>query len=191
MKPVMLILALATPAIAHDHGYLIHANLETGDLEIEFEWEDSHHLDMQSPDLPGWWTDELSFEEVLADPNDPHYNPDWAGLTPGAKIQLVLDSFDIGLFAHDHDDHAIQYGEGESVSLGTGFTDFTKPIIWRLDPATPGFDPTQPYWSVRFHIRDAAGLHADSPMYEFRVTPSPAGAVVLAGGLAFRRRRRN
>ncbi len=190
----------AGAAQAHDHGYLIslghehsgggHGNI----LEIEFEFSIAHTMHDPMFGLPGLSTDMLSFEEIIADPNDPHYHDGIATIAEGSKIRAVFTRFDAGVSAYDPFDLSNHMeAPGATFVVGTGGTNFDRAIIWNLDPSAPGFDAGAGVWTADFYITDAAGIHEDSQVYtmSLKMVPAPGSMLALgaAGLLAGRRRR--
>lgn len=186
-------------ANAHPHGYLVslghehsgggHGNM----LEIDFDFGMAHTMHHSLFGLPGLSEDMLSFEEILADLNDPHYHEGIATIAEGSKIRAVFTRFDAGVSAYDPFDLSIHMdAPGASFVVGTGGTDFDRNIIWNLDPSAPGFDAGAGVWTADFYITDAAGIHEDSQVYTMQLkVPAPGALPLLAGaGLAIRRRRR-
>lgn len=184
--------ALAPAALAHETGFLV-SRTETGALQVDFDFARPHHLHMGMTGLPGLATDELGFEEVIDDINEPHPAPHRLPLAQGAKIQLIFTAFDPGAYAADPISPVVLNSPGDSIDLGLGGSDFERPIILGVDPDAPGADPTMMIHTMSLFIRDLSGTHADSPVYTVRLEamiPAPAGLPALAAGLLLVRRRR-
>lgn len=189
----------ATTASAHPHGYLVslgdshggghHENM----LQINFDWMMAHTMHMPMFGLPGLSEDMLSFEEIIADPNDPHYHDGIIPIAEGTKIQAVFTRFDAGVSVYDPFDLSLQLNTpGVTFLIGTGGSDFNRKIIWNLDPSAPGFNAAAGVWTAEFYIRDTSGLHDDSQVYtmSLKMVPTPGALSLLAGaGLLARQRR--
>lgn len=180
-------------AAAHGSAYLTFVNAASNAIQVEYDWKDALMLDEQNPEFPGWSSDHLSFEEIINDRNDPHWDESMAFLASGSKVQIVFTGFDAGVYAYDGLDHATAFSSpGDSFSLGNGTTNFERQIIWRVDPDAPGFDAGAGVWNASFYLRDASGQHGDSEVYTMPLTIAPApGSLALLGaaGLMGRRRR--
>lgn len=186
-------------AHAHPHGYLVslgheHAGGHGNMLQIDFDFGMAHTMHHSLFGLPGLSEDMLSFEEILADLNDPHYHEGIATIAEGSKIRAVFTRFDAGVSAYDPFDLSNHMdAPGASFVVGTGGTDFNRNIIWNLDPSAPGFDAGAGVWTADFYITDAAGIHEDSQVYtmSLKMVPAPGSMLALgaAGLLAGRRRR--
>lgn len=197
-----------TSALAHPHGYLVtlggggggghggggHENM----LHITFDWMMAHGMKQSMFGLPGYSDDMLSFEEIIDDPNDPHWFEGMNPLAQGSKIQVVFTRFDVGVSAYDpfNMDEAMDT-PGESMTIGNGGDNFNRKIIWNLNPNAPGFDAGAGRWTADFYLRDSSGTHMESEVYTMalRIVPTPGtlGALAMAGMLAGRvggRRRR-
>jgi hypothetical protein len=185
----------AGAATAHPHGFLVYQDAASGQLRIDFDWAMAHHVDDVIPGVPGLAAAELSFEEIVSDPHEPHADPSRAPIAAGAKIVAVFTSFDAGVSAYDPADLLTPIDTpGQTFGVGTGGTDFDRAIIWSVNPAVPGFDHHAHHAHVSFFLRDVSGTHADSVEYTLALAPVPApGAGVLLGalGLAAARRRRH
>ncbi len=138
---------VAGAAAAHPHGYLVslgethHGGHSDNMLTIEFDWAMAHTMHHSMFGLPGLSEDMLSFEEIIDDPNDPHYHEGMAFLAEGSKVQAVFTHFDAGVSAYDPFDLGTQINmPGATFAIGNGTTNFDKHIIWNLDPSAPGFD---------------------------------------------------
>lgn len=186
-------------AHAHVHGYLISLGHEHGGghhenmLNIEFDWGMAHTMQHAMFGLPGLSEDMLSFEEIIADIHDPHYHDGVVPIMEGTKIQAIFTRFDAGVSVYDPFDLGTQMNTPDSIFVvGTGGTDFNRNIIWNLDPSAPGFDAGAGLWTADFYIRDASGMHEDSPVYtmSLKMVPAPGALTLLAAaGLVARRRR--
>lgn len=191
---------VAGVASAHPHGYLVslgemhHGGHSDNMLSIEFDWDMAHTMHHSMFGLPGMSDDMLSFEEIIDDPNDPHYHEGMAFLSEGSKVQAVFTHFDAGVSAYDPFNLGTRLdAAGATFAVGNGATNFNRHIVWNLDPSAPGFDMGAGEWTASFYLRDTAGLHLDSEVYTMRLKMVPApGALAMLGvaGLMGGRRRR-
>lgn len=181
------VLLAGSAAMAHPYGWRV-GQTATGELTIDFLWDQSHHLNDSIPGLPGVADHDLAFEEFPVD--NPPIN--LFTLDPGGKINLVIDDMDPALFLRDELNVAVGLrNPGESLSLGSSGSGFRTNPWWHLDTTDPEY-VNQGLWAARFHLTDTSGLHADSPTYTFLMrVPAPGTAAVMgAMGLMASRRRR-
>ena len=197
---VSVLALIAGAAAAHPHGYLVslgdvhHGGHHDNMLSITFDWDMAHTMHHSMFGLPGMSDDMLSFEEIIDDPNDPHYHEGMAFLEEGSKIKAIFTHFDAGVSAYDPFDIGTQLNTpGAEFAVGNGATNFNKHIIWNLDPSAPGFDMGAGVWTASFYLTDSTGLHMDSEVYtmKLKMVPAPGALAMLglAGALGGRRRR--
>lgn len=180
--------ALSVPqASAHPYGWRVGQTIE-GNLTIDFMWGMAHNLNDRIPGWPGYADRDLAFEEFpVANPAINLYP-----LTGGGKIELVAVDFDPAVYLRDAGDLPNGLREqGDSWSIGSSGTNFMAHPWWHVDTTDAGFDPSVRQWTARFYLRDITGLHADSPVYTFKMIPAPGVSALFGvfGVVASRRRR--
>ena len=189
------LLAVPTLADDHDHDHHHHGDLQvghsaTGQLNIEFDFDEPQFLPPVSGLLNGWAGDDPGFMARHEDEAD----EDYYQLEPGAQIRFELVGVDPALKA---------YAPGFGTTLSNPGDSFVFPVddedilhthlTWHIDATDPAFDPLQTVWSLDFRLADVGTTgYAASEVYTLQFTnvPEPASlGVLLAAVLLLARRR--
>ena len=189
------LLAVPTLADDHDHDHHHHDDLlvgrsATGQLNIEFDFDEPQFLPPVSGLLSGWAGDDPGFMAR----HDDEADEDFLRLAPGAQLRFELVGVDPALKA---------YSPGFATTLSSPGDSFVFPVddedilhthlVWHIDVTDPAFDPLQTVWSLDFRLTDVGTTgYAASEVYTLAFTnvPEPASlGVLLAAGLMLARRR--
>jgi hypothetical protein len=188
-----VLLAAATAPVAyaggdgHEHaGDLIVGRTDTGELAIEFDFEEPIVLQPTSGLLSGWALDEPGMDVLEEDEPD----EDFYQLPLAADVVFVVTSVDPGLKMWLAGFVEVLDSAGDEWHLGSVDT-IHQHGTWHIDSNDPGFNPSAGPWSMSFQLVDRGmSAYSDSPIYTMTFVPEPGSLALLSlGAFAVRRRR--
>ncbi len=165
---------LALSANAHDDDILVGVDFVTNELELGFDWDLEQFADFLVPGHPGWWHNDVRFEEDFeGDPRE-----DRIPIDPGAEIVMIFENWHPALSLRPGGDLENVYDrEGQELFLGVGGSGFGIRAWWYVDSTSPAYDPDQSVYTVDMRVIDRTGAHLPSAAYTLLVSVDPEPCV--------------
>ena len=180
----------SAPAWAQHHhaGDLVVGRTPTGQLQVEFDFDEVHELPAVSGLLVGWALDDPGFDHLEADEPD----KDFYMLEDGAQIALEVVSFAPAFKAWTPGFAATLRSTGDTYLFPDGHL-LHGHLDWHIDSTDAAFDELQTEWQASFKLLDqgATGYSA-SDVYTLRFTnvPEPTTAALMAVAVSVLARKR-
>lgn len=166
---------LAVSASAHDDDILVGRNEFTNELMLGFRFDISVYADFLVPGNPGWWNNDVRFEED----EEGDIRGDRRPIDPGTEIIMIFENWHPALSLRpDGDLENVYDQEGQELFLGVGGTSFAIRAWWYVDSTDPAYDPDQAFYTVDMRVIDLTGTHLPSVSYTLLIEPIVESCVV-------------
>ena len=166
LAAVTVAAGIALPVCAHEDDILVGVDLLTNELELGFDWEITQFADFFIPGHPGWWHNDVKFEED----EEGNFREDRIPIDPGTEIVMIFENWHPALSLRPAGDMDNVYDqEGQELYLGVGGTSFAIRAWWYVDSTHPEYDPDLSIYTVDMRVIDLTGTHLPSVSYTLLV----------------------